>query len=796
MPGASAPVLSGTVPPLDVSFVARPETGMGLADGLSPGLTIVLTDGPENAADHESGVGGTGKTQLAAALARTLWETRAVDLLVWANASSRESIITAYARTAAKVGTAVPGESADTAAERFLDWLAASRRPWAVVLDDLTDPGHLNELWPRGPTGQVLVTTRLDEGTLRQDERRIVQVGGFTRREALDYLDARLNNYPGQRIEALDLAEDLDCLPLAVGQAAALIADRGQTCAEYRIEFAERAKHMANVASDGFPPALLATWSLAVEHAHQLRPANLAWPTLVLLSMLDPNGVPEPAMTNVAACAYIAGRPSMADTADQNLIRGTLSNLARLGLVSVDPASTPRWVRTHAAVQTAVRRYLARADLDAAVSAAASALLYAWPDEGDALPLGEALRDCAAALRAVGGDLLWKQDGQALLLRAGISLEKAGLVRAAIAHWTSLLAGSGEDLAVQCRDHLAAAYKAAGRAEDSVAMFSGALTERERDLGPDHPDTIAARVSLARAYSSAGRHAEAVAAYRRAIADAERILGPTHPGTIAARGRLVAAHQAAGEHDQAVSIVRQTLAEAEQTLGDIHPQTLAARSRLGAAYEAAGRHKDAIAAYERALSERVRIYGADHPDAVSARGDLAAGFRSAGRLKDAIPHYERVVTDRERMLGLDHPDTVTARANLAFALRSAGRMKTAVPLYEQVLAERERLQGPDHRETIAARGNLADVYQQARRIADAIPAYQRALADSERMLGPGDIQTLTIRCNLGTAYFAAGRLTDVIPVLRRALDDCTEYLGPDDPMTKTARGNLDAATRT
>lgn len=130
----------------------------------------------------------------------------------------------------------------------------------------------------------------------------------------------------------------------------------------------------------------------------------------------------------------------MADAADQNLIRGTLSNLARLGLVTIDPASTSRWVRTHAAVQAAVRRYLPPADLDAAVSAAANALLVAWPDEGDALPLGEALRDCAAALRAVGGDLPWNRDGQALLLRAGISLEKAGLAESAIAYWT-ILAG-------------------------------------------------------------------------------------------------------------------------------------------------------------------------------------------------------------------------------------------------------------------------------------------------------------------------------------------------------------------
>ncbi|WP_147260627.1 hypothetical protein [Pseudonocardia hierapolitana] len=44
-----------------------------------------------------SGLGRVGKTQLAAAFARTLQASRAVEVLIWVPASTRTSIVTGYA---------------------------------------------------------------------------------------------------------------------------------------------------------------------------------------------------------------------------------------------------------------------------------------------------------------------------------------------------------------------------------------------------------------------------------------------------------------------------------------------------------------------------------------------------------------------------------------------------------------------------------------------------------------------------------------------------------------------------
>src|ERR1017187_7186097 len=177
------PVRSGAVPPLADGHSPRLETGASLVSALARDETVVLTPpaGPGGPGPQEHGRGGTGKTQLAAALAHLLWETRAVDLLVWVTATSRDAIVTAYAQALADIG-----------------------RPWLVIFDDLVDPADLAGLWPQGSAGRVLATTRQQGDALRGRGRRIVPVGPFTLREALAYLTARLHDDPGQRTEALD----------------------------------------------------------------------------------------------------------------------------------------------------------------------------------------------------------------------------------------------------------------------------------------------------------------------------------------------------------------------------------------------------------------------------------------------------------------------------------------------------------------------------------------------------------------------------------------------------------------
>src|SRR5258705_5142501 len=80
-------VRCGRVPALADCHSTRPETGLGRIGKLDPGDTLILVPAPgaatpglnDSAPAYLSASGGEGKTQLAAALAHQLWDSRAVD---------------------------------------------------------------------------------------------------------------------------------------------------------------------------------------------------------------------------------------------------------------------------------------------------------------------------------------------------------------------------------------------------------------------------------------------------------------------------------------------------------------------------------------------------------------------------------------------------------------------------------------------------------------------------------------------------------------------------------------------
>ena len=802
-PPAGWPVRSGIVPPLADCFNPRPETGFSPAGALAPGVTAVLTQ-PAHAGEAGryplAGMGGTGKTQLAAALAHSVWGSREVDLLAWVPATSREAVIAGYAQALAATGATSADADMDTAAASFLGWLADTRRPWLLVLDDLADPADLDGLWPWGATGLVLVTTRLPAAAVGAAGRKILQVGAFSQREALSYLTARLYQEPGMRAGALDLAMDLGCLPLCLAQASAVVADSYTDCRQYRTLLAGRTRQMSVTEAGRYTAAITATWSLSLDRADFLAPPGTARNALAFVALLDPGGIPAAVLTSRAACDYICGRHATGTQADESQTRGVLDSLARVGLVTIDPGCVSRTVRMHGLVQATIQQVMPPSILEQTTAAAASALLQAWP-EHDLDPLSaQALRDCAASLHRAAAELLWVPEAHPVLLRAGQSLDSARLTGPAIAYWQAMIAassgllGPGHACTRMARDNLAAAYGAAGRPADAIGIYEQALAEREQVLGRDHPETLTALSGLARACLAGGRQEDAILLHERTLADRGRVLGPDHPVTLASRGDLAAAYLAAGRAPDAIAILQQALSDRSTVLGPDHPDTLSACADLAAALHTAGRLKEALPLYKRTLTDRERLQGATHPDTMTARANLAYAYRSADRLKDALPVYARTLADRQQVLGPDHPDTLTSLANLASAYHTARKLKQALPLYEQALSSRERLHGPDHPDTLAARGNLASAYHSGGRIALAIPLYEQTLQDYERVMGPGHKSTLTARANLASAYHTIGRLTDAIAVFERTLADCEQFLPPDDPLTQAIRENLAAAT--
>jgi len=506
----------GVVPPVadcyqprDVAAVLRGE----LTAGRTAAATQVL-----------AGLGGIGKTQLAAAYAEDSWATGELDLLVWVTAASREALLAGYALAAWDVAGAPEGELPEQRAARLLAWLAGTDRRWLVVLDDVTDPQHLSGLWPGGPGGRALVTTRRHDAVLAGGGRRLVEVDPFTSAEAVNYLSARLTE--GQLDDAGGVAEDLGRLPLALAQASSYMRDRGLTCAAYRRRFAERRVERAlpaDAPADDYPGIVATTWALSIAAADQCPPERLATPTLNLAALLNPNGVPAALFTTAAARGYLgAGErtpdagtrrrrwrrwPQAAPTTAESSVStvedaaDALQTLRRFSLAALsgEAEAAAGTLQVHALVQRVVRESLDVDEIQRAARAAAGGLLQTWPD-ADYEPrnalLAESLRASTTLLEAHCSAAVWSPDAHPVLFRAGRSLRDAGLTAEAVAHWRRL-AGTAADLlgadhpnTLASRGNLALAYRDAGRLEEALALFERTLADFERRLGADHPDTL------------------------------------------------------------------------------------------------------------------------------------------------------------------------------------------------------------------------------------------------------------------------------------------------------------------
>lgn len=561
MPAVELPYRAGVVPLRAAAFQAR--------DVAFAAQTIVL-----------SGLGGVGKTQLAADYAERTWAAGELDLLIWVTAGSREAIVSTYARVATSL-TGIESSDPEQGARRLLEWLAATSTRWLVVLDDLASPKHISDLWP--PTkdcGRVLLTTRRRDAALRGHQRQLIDLEVFTPSEAQTYIGSSLASDLHLLTGAANLARELGYLPLALAQATAYLMDRQLTCAAYRERFRRHRLDSLLPEPDGLPDqhqaTVATTWSMSVEQADRLTPEGVARPLLEVACVLDANGIPANVFTTSAVLDLLSDTTERTITEED--ARDGLGCLHRLSLITLDMSSPTRAVRVHALVQRATRDALLSQRVGTVTRTAADALLEVWPEIERDTALGQVLRANTDALAATNGTHLWNPDCHQVLFRSGQSLGECGLVADARDYFEEL--------------HFAAV----------------------KQLGTEHADTLTIHHELARWRGNAGDPAGALTALEQVLSDRLRILGPNHPNTLNTRQELAHWRGEAGNPAEAVTALEQLLNDQHRILGPDHPHTLDTRHNLAYWLGEAGNPAEAATALEQLLNDHLRIFGPDHPD--------------------------------------------------------------------------------------------------------------------------------------------------------------------------------------
>ncbi len=279
-------------------------------------------------------------------------------------------------------------------------------------------------------------------------------------------------------------------------------------------------------------------------------------------------------------------------------------------------------------------------------------------------------------------------------------------------------------------------------------------TNRERALGPDHPDTLTSRHNHACQTGVTGDHATARNLHAALITDRERVLGPDHPNTLISRNNHAYAIGLTGDHATARNLLAALIPDLARVLGPDHPNTLT--SRHNHAYETGvtGDHAAARDLYAALIADCERVLSPDHPDTLTSRGSHAYLIGVTGDHATARDLYAALITDCERVLGPDHPDTLTSRVSaLAFTRTRAAKRDAALSVLSRPCppaVESEALRALD--------GLFAD-----RATHDLDDAQERAALPHLLSLSPGPGLLALVTC--------AATAPGIASALRAATDD-------------------------
>uniref|UniRef100_UPI000832CFD9 FxSxx-COOH system tetratricopeptide repeat protein n=1 Tax=Herbidospora mongoliensis TaxID=688067 RepID=UPI000832CFD9 len=566
-----------------------------------------------------TGLGGLGKTQIAIEYADR--HGAAYDLVWWVRAEDSATLRGDYVELAKELG--LPFDTDDQAIAA-LRQLLRRRKNWLLIFDNAEDSGELLSLLPEKHTGHVLITSRrpkwpyvqnrlLDVLPVPAATKYLVQTGGIS--------DAGT---------AKDLAEALGCLPLALAQAASVIAD-SMPATEYLDHLHKQSPELfAQEAAGNHQATIASTWRVSFDRLADRSSAAVA--LFRLAAFLGAEAIP------LHRISPVPGMPiELAETLNDTF--KCLRAAQALGEYSL--AKTGDGLMSiHRMVQTVTRTELG-ADEKHWAGIALAAMSTTFPRE---VREPESWPTC-----------------ETMLAHALASAQHARRLRVGTTETVDLL------------DRIARYLLVRGRLDRAAAVVEDALTTAGQ-LPSDTPEYLRCRNAQGLILHSRGDYHGARQAQEEVYQARVQQLGAHDVDTLRAGLDLVEAFYRQGHWAQATTMQNELVDAFTAVLGAEHLETVTAVAYQATLLRAAGQYHQARVLEEQVADTRGRLLGDEHPDTLLAIVNLASTLRTQGELSEARTMQEQALDARQRLLGPEHPDTLDAIGNLASTLRTQGEL--------------------------------------------------------------------------------------------------------------------------
>jgi tetratricopeptide (TPR) repeat protein len=681
-----------------------------------------------------AGLGGVGKTQLAAEYA---YRHRAeYGLVWWVRAEHRTTLVGDYAALGTKAGLP-PHPDQDAALAAVRNWLEHERRRrWLLILDAVEGPQTLRELVPQSGDGHVLATSR--DGADWHGTADLVSVDVLRLADATDLLLVRTGE--SDRAAAEELANVLGCLPLALEQAGALIAQTGViTVATYLDLFRRRSPDMLTRGQprDGRHP-VATTWNLSLRELQRESPAAVE--LLNLAAFLAPEELPwQPLVDHVEVLppvlASAAGDLLEFASVVAALRRYSLAKVAGEGLV------------IHRLLQTVIYERLDQQSRRDWATVAVRVLERSFPSEPSE---PSSWPEC-----------------QRLLPHALHAVRNAG--RLSVEPYCS----------AQLIDHAVEYLMARGQLHQAKELTEWLLPMAEESQVPSSA-TAAIHRSLGRVLRDLGKPADALAQLGQALVIDQTVFGQEDARVAQDHYLLGRVLRELGRLPDARAQLELALAIDQGVYGPQHRWVAEDRRSLGRVLQNLGDLAGARAQMERALQIDEALFGPDHWSCAYDRCQLATVLRDLGELTEAHAQLERALEIDERTFGPEHWRAGQDRRYLATVLRDLGELEAAAAQLERAVEIDETVYDPEDWRVAQDRRYLGTVLHALGEIAEARTQLEWALTIDEATYGRDHWRAGQNHGELGLVLRDLGDLPAARRELERALEITEATYGDDD----------------
>ncbi|GAA4596948.1 tetratricopeptide (TPR) repeat protein [Actinoplanes octamycinicus] len=784
------------------------------------------------------GLGGTGKTQLAAEYVHR-WGAAEREVVWWVGAEDPTVARIALAALGERLGLPANRDLRQTV-QSVIGELERGRVSWLLVFDNAEMSEDLLGLLPSPARGQVLLTSR-DPNWASIGA--AIEVPPFDRAESIQFLRRRGRDIVGA--DADRLADRLGDLPLALEQVAAVQAATGMAPAELMQLFDE---HMQELLATGRPQhytnTVVAFVRIAVDRLRVRAPA-----AAYLFELFAHLGAEPVSVSLLQSGAGVQVSAPLARALNDPIQMGrSVQTLRRFGLARLEQGT--QRIAVHRLVQVALRVALDEAALERGRANLAYLLAQANPGSPDDVRTWDLHAEIAPHVVPAGlieaghppaRDLV--VDQVRYLYRVGDYAGSLRLGDLALAAWRETdrpdVSQALEELAMRVTFQRTETLRALGRYDESRALSveSWNRLRDSPDYGPGHEFTVRAARTVAAHDRIYGAYADALRVdqetlehcrattlpagekdelilhqmnnvavnlrllgdFRQAFAIDEEVLrrrrdrfGDRDSRTLLSVSNLARDHLGLGHFQQALELQQEWLPAYRARVGARHHHVLMSARTVAVALRKLGRYPEALAAAREGYEASQAHFGPDHEHTLAAMMTLAnASYAAAladNQRPDEAKELARLAVARyRRIFGAENPATLAAEVNHAIILRALGDPR-ALDMDRITLSELQERLGDEHPYTLCAAANYA-LDLSLGQADDARDLLERTLEASRRVRGEQHPDTLACAINLAHELRNTGSSGSAQELLDSTLGTLRRVLGRDHPSTiNAARG--------